>query len=199
MRELLIATGSKGKFPEIVKKLEGAPFIFRNLSDEGFPAGYQIDEPFETFEENALHKARTIAKKTGKLTLAEDAGLEVDVLGGRPGVYSARYAEGSDKDRYEKLLGEMKDVPEGKRGAHFKAVVAIVDPQSGREETREGMFRGEIIREPRGTNGFGYDPVFFSPELQKTSAEATLEEKNSVSHRGRALEKAKELLEEEFI
>ncbi len=199
MRDLLIATGSKGKFPEIVKKLEGVPFIFRNLSDEGFPPDYQIDEPFETFEENALHKARTIAKKTGKLTLAEDSGLEVDALGGRPGALSARYAEGSDKDRYEKLLGEMNNVPDGKRGAHFKAVVAIVDPESGKERTCEGAFRGEIVREPQGENGFGYDPIFFSTELQKTSAQASLEEKNSVSHRGRALEKAKGLLLAEFI
>lgn len=198
MKELLIATGNKGKFPEIVAKLSGVPFQFLNLRDVNVPEGYEVEESAQTFEGNAIIKAMTWGHKTGKMVLAEDAGLEVDALDGRPGVYSARYALGSDKDRYEKLLDEMKDVPDDQRGAQFRAVVAIYDPNTEKIRTCDGVFRGRILREPHGDNGFGYDPVFFSDELDKTSAEVTLEEKNAVSHRGKALGKAKEILVKEF-
>lgn len=198
MKELLIATGSKGKFPEIVAKLEGAPFTFLSLRDIGVPPGYEVEEPAVTFEGNAIIKAMTWGQKTGKVVLAEDAGLEVDALNGRPGVLSARYAPGSDKDRYEKLLEEMKDVPDEQRGAQFRTVIALYDPVTEKVRTCEGVYRGKITREPRGENGFGYDPIFYSDELKKTGAEATLEEKNKVSHRGKALVQAREILEAEF-
>jgi XTP/dITP diphosphohydrolase len=151
-----------------------------------------------TFEGNAIIKAMTVGKKTGFLTLAEDSGLEVDALGGRPGVYSARYAPGTDKDRYTKLLQELKDVPNEKRRARFTTVVAIYDPISDKVRTCTGAYEGTITFEPVGENGFGYDPVFFSTELQKTGAQMTLEEKNAVSHRGKAVRKAKEILATEF-
>ena len=199
-RKLLIATHNIGKFPEIVKELAGVDLEFINLSDiHCLPPDYEVEEPAMTFEGNAIIKAMTIGKKTGHLTLAEDAGLQVDALDGRPGVYSARYAPGTDEDRYRKLLGELDGVPEEKRTARFRAVAAIYDPDTDKIRTCEGMYEGRILAEPRGQNGFGYDPVFFCDEMDKTSAEMSLEEKNSVSHRGKALRKAKEILVNEFL
>lgn len=198
--KLLIATGSKGKFPEIISLLKDLPFQFLSLRDIlELPIDYEVEEPGMTFEGNAIIKAMTIGNKTGLLTLAEDAGLEVDALNGRPGVYTARYGSGTDKDRYEKLLGELQGVPDEKRTARFRAVIAVYDPKNNKVRTCEGSYEGRISTEPIGTNGFGYDPVFFSLELQKTSAQMTLEEKNSVSHRGAALRKAREILKKEFV
>lgn len=198
-RKLLITTGSKGKFPEIVSLLEGLPFQFLNLRDiPELPVDFEVEEPGMTFEGNAIIKAMTIGRKIGLLTLAEDAGLEVDALGGRPGVYTARYASGTDKDRYKKLLKELEGVPDERRTARFKAVIAIYDPENNKVRTCEGSYEGKITIKPLGTNGFGYDPVFFSLKIQKTSAQMTLEEKNSVSHRGMALRKAREILQKEF-
>ena len=199
-RKLLIATGSKGKFPEIISLLDGLPFQFLNLRDiSKLPVDYEVEEPGMTFEGNAVIKAMTIGNKTGLLTLAEDAGLEVDALSGRPGVYTARYGPGTDKDRYEKLLKELQGVPDERRTARFKAVIAIYDPKNNKVRTCEGSYEGRISIKPVGTNGFGYDPVFFSSALQKTSAQMTLEEKNSISHRGVALRKAREILQKEFV
>ena len=199
-RKLLIATRSKGKFPEIVSLLEGMPFEFLNLNDvPDIPKGYEVEEPAVTFEGNAIIKAMTLGKKSGLLTLADDAGLEVDAMGGRPGVYSARYAPGTDEDRYMKLLGELKNIPENERTARFKAVIAIYDPENDKVRTCEGTYEGIIASEPKGTSGFGYDPVFYCVKLGKTTAEMTLEEKNSVSHRGEALRKARVILEQDFI
>lgn len=198
--KVLIATRSKGKFPEITNMLEGLPFEFLNLNDVvEIPKGYEVEEPATTFEGNAIIKAMTLGKKTGLLTLADDSGLEVDALGGRPGVYSARYAPGTDKDRYEKLLGELKDVLEEKRTARFRCVLAVYDPITDKICTCDGTFEGVIALEPRGDNGFGYDPIFFSPQFGKMSAELSTEEKNSVSHRGVALSKMKEIIRSEFV
>ncbi|RKY94921.1 MAG: non-canonical purine NTP pyrophosphatase, RdgB/HAM1 family [Candidatus Hydrothermota bacterium] len=199
-RKLLIATRSKGKFPEIISLLEGLPFEFINLNDiPELPKDYEVEEPAATFEGNAIIKAMTLGKKTGLLTLAEDAGLEVDALGGKPGVHTARYARGTDEDRYMKLLAELREVSDERRTARFRAVVAIYDPNNDKIRTCEGTYEGKITTEPRGTNGFGYDPVFFSVKLKKTSAEMTLEEKNSVSHRGVAFRKARDILKNEFL
>jgi len=199
MRKLLIATRNKGKFSEIVSKLNGLPFEFLNLNDApSLPPGYDVEEPAATFEGNAIIKAMTLGKKTGLLALADDSGLKVDALGGRPGVYSARYAPGTDEDRYRKLLGELKNTPDDKRGAQFHSVIAIYNPSTDKVRTCEGIYRGRIIREPKGTNGFGFDPVFWNESLGKTNAEMSVEEKNSVSHRGMALAKAREILEKEF-
>lgn len=199
MRTLLIATRSKGKFPEIVVELNDVPVTCVNLNDvPGLPLDFTVEEPAATFEGNAIIKAMTIGKKTGLLTLAEDAGLCVDALGGRPGIYSARYAQGTDKDRYTKLLGELEGVPEDKRTARFVAVIAIYDPETDMVRTCEGTCEGKITFQPDGENGFGYDPIFYSNKLQKTHARMSLEEKNQVSHRGEALRKAKDLLVTEF-
>ena len=197
---MLIATRSKGKFPEILTLLEGLPFEFLNLNDvPELQSSYEVEEPAVTFEGNAIIKAMTLGKKTGLLTLAEDAGLEVDALDGRPGIYTARYAPGTDEDRYRKLLGELKGVPDKKRTARFRAVIAIYDHENDMVRTCEGTYEGKILTEPRGENGFGYDPVFYSSKLQKTNAQMTLGEKNSVSHRGVAVRKAREILEKDFL
>ena len=199
MRKLLIATRSQGKFPEIVAELSGLPFQFINLNDVlNLPKGYEVEEPAATFEGNAIIKAMTLGKKTGILTLAEDAGLCVDALNGRPGVWTARYVTGTDEDRYMKLLGELKNVPEEKRVARFVAVIAIYDSKNDRVRTCEGVYEGRIALKPSGVSGFGYDPVFYYPELGKTSAQMTLAEKNKVSHRGEALRQARQILESEF-
>ncbi len=199
-RKLLIVTRSKGKFPEIIALLEDLPFHFLNLKDiPELPDNFEVEEPAMTFEGNATIKAMTLGKKTGLLTLAEDAGLEVDALDGRPGVYSARYAPGTDADRYMKLLSVLDKVPEEKRTARYRAVIAIYDPNNDKVRTCEGSTEGKIMKEPKGTGGFGYDPIFFSSELNKTFAEMTIEEKNSISHRGKATRKAREILKEYFL
>lgn len=198
MRELLIATRNKSKLPEIVAALGGMPFTILNLDEAGIPADFNVEEIAQTFEGNALIKAFMYGKKSGELTLAEDSGLEVDTLGGRPGVMSARYAPGSDEERYRKLLSELVGIPHAERGAQFRAVVALYDPGNDTIRTCEGIMRGHIVTEPRGSNGFGYDPIFFSDEMDKTGGEMTLPEKNKVSHRGRALLKARELLTKDF-
>ena len=198
--KLLIATRNGGKFPEIISKLKGLNLQFLNLNDiSDLPPDFEVEEPAMTFEGNAIIKAMTLGKKTGLVTLADDSGLEVDALGGRPGVYSARYAPGTDKDRYKKLLNELKDAPDDKLGAQFRCVIAIYNPANEKIRTCEGIYRGRLIREPRGNNGFGYDPIFYNDNSGKTNAEMTMEEKNRLSHRGLALEKAREILTEEFI
>lgn len=194
MRTLIITTKNKGKFPEIVEKLKGLSFEFKNLLDVGYSNDFEIEEPGSTFEGNAIIKAMTIGKQTGELTLADDSGLMVDALDGRPGVFSARYAPGTDEDRYKKLLSELNDVPDEKRLARFKAVIAVYDPKTDKIILSEGTCEGKILREPKGQSGFGYDPIFESNDLGKTNAEASLEEKNEISHRGKALEKMKDLL-----
>ena len=199
-KKLLIAARSKGKFPEIIALLEDLPFHFLNLRDiPELPDNFEVEEPAMTFEGNAIIKAMTLGKRTGLLTLAEDAGLEVDALDGRPGVYSTRYAPGTDMDRCMKLLSELEGVPEGKRTARYRAVAVIYDPENDMVRTCEGSVEGSITKEPKGMNGFGYDPIFFSPKFNKTLAEITLEEKNSVSHRGEAIRKAREILEKDFL
>ena len=196
MRKLLIATSNKGKLYEILTVLEGIPFKILTLAD--VEAGEDIEEAGVTLEENAALKARVYAERTGKLTIADDTGLEVDALDGRPGVHSARYCEGSMARGIDKLLGEMKDVPDGQRGATFRAIIAIYDPASKVANICEGSVRGTIAHEARGPHGFGYDPIFEYESKGKTGGEMTLDEKNRYSHRGRALAKARDILIAEF-
>lgn len=193
MKKILIATHSKGKFPEIKKILEGLPFKIVNLDDVGID--FEVEETGKTFKANAILKARTYGKITGLLTLAEDAGLEVDALNGAPGVYSARYCPGSDEDRYRLLLRNLRGIPAKKRIARFKAVVAIFDPKTNKVRTCQGIFEGRVATEPKGEHGFGYDPVFYIPGLKKIAAGLTTEEKNKISHRGKAWRKARKILE----
>jgi XTP/dITP diphosphohydrolase len=191
--KLLLATNNKGKIREYKNLLRGIPHEIVTLAEQGITA--EVDEVGGSFEENARLKAATLAEESGLLTLADDSGLEVDALSGEPGSLSHRYAgEGaSDADRIDYLLSRLKGVPEKKRTASFRCVIAIAEPD-GKVEICSGECRGVIITEPRGEQGFGYDPIFYLPELGKTMAELTLEEKNRVSHRARAAEKAREVL-----
>ena len=131
------------------------------------------------------------------MTLADDSGLEIDALDGRPGIYSARYTEGTDSDRYNKVLEEMKNIEQKKRTARFTSVVAIYNPKTKNTHTFYGSCEGWIQFEPKGTQGFGYDPIFFSVDLNTSFGEASDQEKNKVSHRGRALQKFKKFLSHE--
>ncbi|MEN9561684.1 MAG: hypothetical protein RIQ56_957 [Candidatus Parcubacteria bacterium] len=194
MRELLIATRNTNKIPGLMVYLTGLPLQPISLSDVGDTA--EVSETAQTFEGNAIIKACTYAFRSGKLTLADDSGFVVDALHGKPGVLSARYVPGRDIDRYEKVLEEMREIPERERSARYVAAIAICDPNRGYEvRTAVGICEGLVAREPRGHNGFGYDPIFYANELKKTFAEATLEEKSPVSHRGKAMAEIRKALE----
>lgn len=184
---VVVATSNVGKLREFQEALARLELDLLGLGDVGVTR--MPDETGASYEENALLKAGFVALRTKLPALADDSGLEVDALGGRPGVFSARYGgEGlSDGERMAHLLDEMRTVPRKGRGATFRCVVVLATP--GGEVARfEGETRGEVTVGPRGDNGFGYDPVFESAELGKTFAEATMAEKRSVSHRGRALQ-----------
>ncbi|MBI5468222.1 MAG: XTP/dITP diphosphatase [Deltaproteobacteria bacterium] len=195
--KILLATANRGKIKEIKDILEGLDLDIVTLDD--YPGLSLPPEDGSTFRENALIKARGAASKTGVAVLADDSGLEVDFLGGLPGIRSARYAGtgASDKENWLKLLKELEGVPEEKRRARFRCALALVWPD-GEEEVFEGSLDGVILGEPRGGHGFGYDPVFFIPGMGKTAAELTPNEKNSVSHRAKALEKLKNRLENRY-
>ena len=198
MRELLIATRNVGKMPEIRHALEGLPFRIVDINDVATLAGFEPEESGATFEENATIKAKEYGSRANMLTLADDSGVEVDALDGAPGVRSARYAPGTDADRNTKLLNVIKDIPDEKRTARFKVVIAIFDPSDHSVRTCEGVALGRILREPRGPRPFGYDPIFYYDEAGKTGGEMEVEEKNQYSHRGKALEKAREILLADF-
>ena len=193
MKKLLLATNNQGKIREYRSLLKGIPYEIVTPADCAITA--EVEEVGATFEENATLKAATMASLSCLLSLADDSGLEVDALGGAPGPLSRRFAgeNATDADRIAFLLAKLKDVPELHRAAQFRCVIAIAEP-NGRVELCVGFCQGVIITEPRGTNGFGYDPVFYLPELGKTMAELTLGEQNLISHRARAAEQAKELL-----
>ncbi len=199
MRELLIATRNEGKMPEILHALEGVPFTIIDLNDVPAIGKYEPEETGTTFEENAIIKAKEYGTRSGMLTLADDSGLEVDAIGGEPGVRSSRYAPGTDEDRNNKLLGVMKDIPDEKRTARFVGVIAIYDPQTDKVRTCEGICTGRIAHESSGGRPFGYDPIFLYDEAGKTGGQMTLEEKNIYSHRGKGLAKAKQILVADFF
>lgn len=189
MIPLVIATKNKGKIKEFKEILQGLPFEVLSLVD--FPQCPEIIETGTTFQENAMIKAEALRDYTAHTVLADDSGLEVDYLEGKPGVYSARFAgEGaSDEENNQKLLGLLKDVPWEQRGAQFTCVIAISRPH---KETVvvQGSCRGIITREPRGNLGFGYDPLFLVPEYEKTFSQLGPEIKNNISHRGNAMKEA---------
>lgn len=190
---LLIATHNRGKLIEYQAMLTDLPFELVTLDDIGI--GDDVEETGATFAENARLKATEYARRSGLLTLADDSGLEVDALGGAPGVYSKRYAGAgkSDEARNTFLLDKLRDVPAGKRAARFRCVIVVASPDGKLWET-DGTCEGEIAFEPRGAHGFGYDPVFQVAERGMRMAELPTEEKNKISHRARAAEKAKEIL-----
>jgi len=180
---LLVATRNAGKLREVQARVHGLEVV--SLDD--LPPMPEVEETEETLEGNARLKALAAARGSGLWSVSDDSGLFVDALGGAPGVRSSRYAPGTDADRVRKLLREMDPVPDGRRGAAFRCVLALASP-SGEVREARGECRGEILRVPRGSRGFGYDPVFLVPELGRTMAELTVEEKGRISHRARALE-----------
>lgn len=191
--DLVIATRNEKKRREIEGLLKGLGAKVRSLSD--FPGTPEVKEGSESFKENAAIKAIEVAKFTGKMALADDSGLEVEVLCGEPGVHSARFAgeEQDDRANIEKLLRLMEGVPMERRKARFRCCIAIAKPE-GLVKVVEGTCRGLISLQPRGSYGFGYDPVFIIPEHNQTFAELGPEIKNRISHRARALKKAKKIL-----
>jgi len=193
IKELVLATRNPDKGRELAALLGDVGVTIRTLAE--FPGAPEVVEDGETCEANATKKAVTIARATGLPAVADDTGLMVEALGGRPGVHAARYAgEGATyEDNWKKLLRELTGVPREKRRAQFVTVAAIADPK-GTVSLVRGVLDGLIAEAPAGTRGFGYDPVFFVPELGKTLAQLAPEEKNRVSHRARAFEKVRELL-----
>ena len=197
MPKLLLATNNKAKVQEYKSLLQNLPFELVTLAEQGITT--TVSEGGESLEENARLKATVLAAESHLLALADDSGLEVDALGGEPGRLSARYAgEGaSDRDRVDYLLAKLRGVPWERRSARFRCVIAIATPD-GEVELCSGECRGFITFEPMGEQGFGYDPVFYLAELDKTMAELSLEIKNQVSHRGQAARKACQLLRRRY-
>ncbi len=189
---LLLATHNRGKRREWQALLTGLPVEVLLPDELGLDA--EVEETGETYLDNALLKARTLATASELPTLADDSGLEVDALEGAPGVRSARYHLGTDEVRYRALLRALEGVPAAQRGARFRCIAALVLPD-GREFHTEGVCEGVIQDAPAGEGGFGYDPVFYIPEQGCTMAELAAEEKNRISHRARAAQAMREILE----
>lgn len=187
MKKIIVATGNEGKMDEIRQILQGEELAFASLKDENL-LDVEIVEDGESFEENAIIKAKAISELTGQMVLADDSGLEVDYLHGEPGIYSARYL-GEDTSYTVKnnhIIHLLEGVPDEERTARFVCVIACAFPD-GRIVTARGVIEGHIAYEEKGENGFGYDPIFYVPEFGCTTAELPPEEKNKVSHRGKAL------------
>lgn len=201
-QRLVLATKNPGKVLELKEILRHLPIEVVACSD--YPGIPDVVEDGDTFEENAIKKAQAVARATGEIALADDSGLEVDALGGRPGVHSARFREGvyssgseRDKANYEKLLSLLEGVEEAKRTARFRCVVALSDP-SGRTRLAEGVCEGRIAFAPLGSGGFGYDPVFIPSGHSKTFAALPQDVKNAMSHRALALKAAIPHIKEVF-
>lgn len=195
MQKLLLATKNPAKVREYFRLLEGIPYEIVTLADVSIDQ--VVDETEATLKENAALKAKAYASLSNLLTLADDSGLEVDALGGEPGALSARFAgEGaSDKMRIDYLLAKLSGIPREQRTARFQCMIAIAS-LDGEVALCQGECQGIIAFEPKGDNGFGYDPIFYLPELGKTMAELSMDEKNEVSHRGQAVRKARRILEQ---
>lgn len=190
---IVLATGNRGKLQEFSNLLSPLGVEIKSLAD--YPSVTPVSEDGETFRENAVKKAKIVAEATGEIALADDSGLEVDYLGGAPGVYSARFAgEGKDdRANNEKLLMLLEGEPPNKRGARFRCVVALSTPK-GQIYTAEGVCEGVIAERPAGEGGFGYDPLFMLPEYGKTFAQLDMITKNKISHRGKAFTLALEII-----
>lgn len=198
MRRLIFATGNEHKMIEIREILGELPVEILSMKEAGIEA--DIVENGNTFEENALIKAKEVCKLAGEMVLADDSGLEIDYLNGEPGIYSARYMgeDTSYRIKNQNLIDRLAGVPDEKRKARFVCAIAAAFPD-GRSFVVRGTIEGMIGYEERGENGFGYDPIFYLPERGVSTAELPPEEKNSISHRGNALRKMKELLEKEAL
>lgn len=190
---VVVASRNRGKISEYRRMLEQAGFWVVAMDQAGVDDDVDLPEEGDTFEKNALQKASALQKITGGWTLGDDSGLEVDALGGAPGVLSARYSgvpergPGRDRANYRKLLEELREVPDEQRTARFVCAIAMPGP-GGRCITSRGICAGRIARAPRGDGGFGYDPVFIADGHDRTMAEMSMDQKNRISHRGRALQ-----------
>ncbi|MBY7924414.1 XTP/dITP diphosphatase [Vibrio fluvialis] len=197
MKKIVLATGNQGKVREMADLL--ADFGFDVVAQSEFNVS-EVAETGTTFIENAIIKARHAAKETGLPAIADDSGLEVDYLGGAPGVYSARYAgeNASDQQNLEKLLDAMKDVPEAQRSARFHCVLVLMRHENDPTPlVCHGKWEGRILTQAHGSNGFGYDPIFFVPEENCASAQLEPMRKKQLSHRGQALKKLFQAIEEQ--
>lgn len=194
---IILATNNKSKVKEISEMMSGSDITFVSLADAGI--NVEVEETGTTFEENALLKAREICKLSGKPTISDDSGLEIDALDGAPGIYSSRFmGEDTSYDiKNNALIEKLENVADPDRTARFRCCMALVLPD-GKEFVTEGAMEGIIAREPKGINGFGYDPILFIPEYNRTSAELSSEEKNNISHRGEALRKMIEVIKKEL-
>ncbi len=188
MTKLLVATHNQGKVTEFAEILQDLAIEWLSLNDVGVVQ--DVAETGSTFRENSVLKARAYAAETGLLTLADDSGLEVDALAGAPGVYTARY--GGERltavQRYQKLLNDIKNVPEPRRTARFRCVIVLAAPDGTILGESEGVCEGRIALEPVGDHGFGYDPVFYLPQFSKTMAQLPAAQKHQISHRGQAVQ-----------
>lgn len=196
--KILIATKNEGKVKEFQSMFEDLGHEILSLTDiEGSP---DVEETGTTFEENAILKAETISQQMNIPVIADDSGLEIDALVGKPGVYSARYAglQKSDEDNMSKVLAELQNVPDTQRSARFVCALAFAMPNK-KTIVVNGECEGKILREKRGSKGFGYDPIFYVPHLNRSMAELAKEEKNKISHRAVALKKLKNLINEEDL
>ena len=193
MRSLLLATTNRHKLAEYRTIFSDLPFRLLSLHD--IQLDIDVEETGTTFAENAELKARAYAQASGMLSLADDSGLEIDALGGAPGVCSARFTgkDASYAERFRLIQQQLKGLPMEQRSARFRCAIALAEP-SGYCRVVEGILEGRIVDNPRGDHGFGYDPIFLVPELGKTTAELSPDQKNSISHRGRAAQKARMLL-----
>ncbi|HWE02596.1 MAG TPA: RdgB/HAM1 family non-canonical purine NTP pyrophosphatase [Tepidisphaeraceae bacterium] len=196
--DVLIATGNAAKAREFREMLGGDRFVWHDLAE--FSGLAPVEETGATFHDNACLKASGYAVAAKMWALADDSGLEVDALGGKPGVYSARWAQingagAGDSDNNAALLRQLRDVPEESRTARFVCVLALADPQGRIVVTTRDSVEGRILDQPRGQNGFGYDPLFYVESLGRTTAEVTSEQKHGISHRGKALVRLRKLME----
>ena len=193
--KIVFASGNEGKVREIREMLEGMGIELVSLKD--YADVPEIVEDGKSFLENALKKAKIVSEFTGETVLADDSGLQVDVLGGEPGIYSSRYVgeKATDEENNFALLAKLKNIPQEKRTAFFCCVLVLYR-KDGSYDYFEGKWNGQIIDERRGNNGFGYDPIFFVPDMKKTAAELPAEIKNKISHRGQAFAQLKKKLGE---
>jgi len=194
LKQIVLATRNQGKIKEVRDILRDLDIEILTLDD--FASAPDVVEDGETFFENALKKARAVSELTGKDVIADDSGLEVDILGGKPGVFSSRYSgpDATDESNICKLLEELREVPEEKRGACFRCIIVLYRPQ-GDYRVFEDKLRGRISLRPEGQNGFGYDPIFYVPEIGMTVAQMSSDMKNRISHRGKAVLALKKYLQ----
>lgn len=197
MRKIIVATGNEHKMQELRQMLDGLEVELISMKEAGITA--DIVENGTTFEENAKIKAKTISKLTGEIVIADDSGLEIDYLGGEPGIYSARYMgeDTSYEVKNQNLIDRVKDAVGEERSARFVCAMVAVLPD-GKVLTTRGTIEGVIAKEPVGENGFGYDPIVYVPEYGMTTAQMSSDQKNAISHRGKAMRALKEALKKEL-